>query len=291
MTRKPIKVSLIQVRCTDDTVHNLERTIQLVRQASQDGAHIICLQELFQTLYFPQRVEVDKYRLAEPVPGPTTERMRALAEELGVVLLVPLYEYAMAGVYFNTCVVVDADGKVLGKMRKCHIPEGPQYFEKYYFTPGDLGYPVFHTRYGRIGVGICWDEWFPEVARILTLKGAEIVFYPSAIGSEPDRPGFDSREPWETVMRGHAIANGIYVAAVNRVGTEAGMSFYGGSFIADPLGNVLARGSTTDECIVSAEVDLSCIRETRDLFQFLRDRRVDTYRDILRIMGACGVDS
>jgi N-carbamoylputrescine amidase len=206
--------------------------------------------------------------------------MAALAEELGCVLIVPVFEEARPGVYFNTAIVFDADGRELGKYRKTHIPDGPQYHEKFYFTPGNLGYPVFRTRYGTIGVGICWDQWFPEVARILALEGAEVVFYPSAIGSEPDRPGYSSAEAWRTVIRSHAIANGIFVAAVNRVGVEEEMTFYGESFVADPFGEVLVRAGA-EEAVLLADLDLGRIRELRELLHFFRDRRVETYRPLL----------
>jgi N-carbamoylputrescine amidase len=198
-------------------------------------------------------------------------------------IIVPVYECAQPGINFNTAVVVDADGSVIGKFRKVHIPEGPQYLEKYYFTPGDLGYPVFKTAYATIGVGICWDEWFPEVARILSLKGAQVIFYPSAIGSEPDHPEYSSQEAWETVIRSHGIANGLFVAAVNRVGQEEEMSFYGGSFISTPYGEVLVRGNNESDQVVAAELDFKQIKEFRNIFQFHRDRRPETYKDILKI--------
>ncbi len=258
----------------------MRKTEARVREAAAGGARIVCLQELFHARYFPQRVEVERYGLAETLPSKTSERMASLAAELGLVLIVPVFEEARPGVYFNTALVFDADGKELGKYRKTHIPDGPQYHEKFYFTPGNLGYPVFRTRFGTIGVGICWDEWYPEVARIFALRGAEILFYPSAIGSEPDRPGYSSAEAWRCVIRSHAIANGVFVAAVNRVGVEGEMSFYGESFVSDPFGEIIGRAEG-EEAVVFADVDVGKIREVRELFHFLRDRRIDTYEPLL----------
>jgi len=274
------RVALLQLSAGDDAALNLTKTEKRIREAASKGAAIVCLQELFQSRYFPQRVDVRGYALAEALPSKTSERMAALAAELGIVLIVPVFEEAQPGVYFNTALVFDADGRALGKYRKTHIPDGPQYHEKFYFTPGNLGYPVFRTRHGVIGVGICWDQWFPEVARIFALEGAEILFYPSAIGSEPDRPGYSSAEAWRTVIRSHAIANGIFVAAVNRVGVEDEMTFYGESFVADPFGEVLARAGSEEEVLL-ADLDLGRIRELRELLHFLRDRRIDTYRPLL----------
>jgi len=274
------RVALLQLSAGDDAALNLTKTEKRIREAASKGAAIVCLQELFQSRYFPQRVDVRGYALAEALPSKTSERMAALAAELGIVLIVPVFEEAQPGVYFNTALVFDADGRALGKYRKTHIPDGPQYHEKFYFTPGNLGYPVFRTRHGVIGVGICWDQWFPEVARVFALEGAEILFYPSAIGSEPDRPGYSSAEAWRTVIRSHAIANGIFVAAVNRVGVEDEMTFYGESFVADPFGEVLARAGSEEEVLL-ADLDLGRIRELRELLHFLRDRRIDTYRPLL----------
>lgn len=252
-----------------------------MREAARRGAQVICLQELFDARYFPQTVDVKACDLAEPLPSPTTERFGKLAGELGVALIVPIYEEARPGVYFNTVVVFDADGTQVGKYRKTHIPDGPQYLEKYYFTPGDLGYQVFPTKFGVLGVAICWDEWYPEVARIMSLMGAELLFYPSAIGSEPDEPDLSTQEAWKTVIRSHGVANNVFVAAVNRVGVEGDMTFYGGSFLSDPLGEVLCEGFDKEEVLV-AEADLAKIRKARNLLHFLRDRRVDTYEPILK---------
>lgn len=275
------KVALIQTYADLDVAANEDRHEQLIREAAQNGANIVCLIELFNARYFAQTVKVESYRYAQPIPCPTLDRMSDLARELGIVLIVPIYELAMPGVYFNTVCVYDADGQYLGKYRKTHIPDGPQYHEKFYFTPGDMGYPVFDTAFGRIAVGICWDEWYPEVARIFALQGANIIFYPSAIGTEPDRPGYSSADAWETVIRAHGIANGVFIGAVNRVGTEDDMTFYGHSFISDPFGEWLARADDT-ETILYADCDFHKIKELRDLLQFFRDRRIDTYQPILQ---------
>lgn len=267
--------------CGTDRAANRDHAVQLVRDAAAGGAQVICLQELFDAQYFPQTVDVRGCDLAEPLPSPTTERFGRLAGELGVALIVPIYEEARPGVCFNTVVVFDADGSQVGKYRKTHIPDGPQYLEKYYFTPGDLGYKVFPTKFGVLGVAICWDEWYPEVARIMSLMGAEMLFYPSAIGSEPDEPELSTQEAWKTVIRAHGVANNVFVAAVNRVGVEDAMTFYGGSFLSDPLGEVLCEGLDKEEVLI-AEADLSKIRKARNLLHFLRDRRIDTYEPLLK---------
>jgi N-carbamoylputrescine amidase len=271
--------------CGPDVLQNVEKSARLVQHAAGSGAQIICLQELFSSRYFPQTVDVSHYTLACEMPDQTVATMQRIAAERRIVLIVPVYECARPGIYFNTAVVIDADGTISGKFRKVHIPEGPQYLEKYYFTPGNLGYPVFKTAYAKIAVGICWDEWFPEVARIFGLKGAQIIFYPSAIGSEPDHPQYSSREAWETVIRSHAITNGLFVAAVNRVGVEDQMQFYGGSFISNPFGEVLARGDNQNDQVVLAALDMQQIKDFRDIFQFFRDRRPETYNDLLKLMA------
>ena len=279
-----IKVALIQMSCGTDIKHNIEKAASMVNKAADIGANIVCLQELYTSRYFPQTVDVKHYDLACPLPNESIEVMQKIAANEKLTIIVPVYECVRPGINFNTAVVVDADGSIVGKFRKVHIPEGPQYLEKYYFTPGDLGYPVFKTAHATIGVGICWDEWFPEVARILSLKGAQVIFYPSAIGSEPDHPEYSSQEAWETVIKSHGIANGLFVAAVNRVGQEDEMSFYGGSFISNPFGDILARGDNESDQVVAAELDLKQIREFRDLFHFYRDRRPETYRELLKVV-------
>ena len=279
-----VHVALIQMSCGVDIRRNIDKAAALIRQAAENGAQIVCLQELFASRYFPQTVDVKNYGLAQPLPDESVAVMQKIAAAEKLTIIVPVYECAQPGIYFNTAVIVDADGSIAGKFRKVHIPEGPQYLEKYYFTPGNLGYPVFKTAYATIGVGICWDEWFPEVARILGMKGAEIIFYPSAIGSEPDRPDYSSQAAWETVIKSHGIANGLFIAALNRVGREGDMTFYGGSFISNPFGDVLARGDNQSDQVVAAELDLHQIREFRDLFHFYRDRRPETYSELLNIL-------
>ena len=288
MNKGKINIALIQHPCGIDQDANVNEAVRLIREAAGKGARIICTQELFKGQYFPQTIDYTKYDWAEPVPGPTTNRMQALAKELGVVIITSVYEYAMDGVYFNTVVVFDADGTDLGKYRKTHIPEGPQYIEKYYFTPGDLGYPVFKTKFGTIGVLICWDEWFPEPSRILALKGADVVFYPSAIGSEPDNPDLDTSQSWVDAVKAHGIHNNMYIAAVNRVGREESveghMDFYGRSFISDPWGNMVTEAKTKASEVIMAEIDLDEIKRSRDILQFHRDRRVDLYGEILKMV-------
>jgi N-carbamoylputrescine amidase len=279
-----VQVALIQMSCETDIPRNIDKAAAMVRQAAAAGANIVCLQELYASRYFPQTVDVKHYHLASPLPNASVEVMQQIAADEKLTIIVPVYECARPGIHFNTAVIVDADGSIAGKFRKVHIPEGPQYLEKFYFTPGDLGYPVFETAYATIGIGICWDEWFPEVARILGLKGAQIIFYPSAIGSEPDQPGYSSQAAWETVIKSHGIANGLFVAAVNRVGREDEMSFYGGSFVSSPYGEVLARGDSESDQVVGAALDLNQIREFRNLFHFFRDRRPETYRELLKMV-------
>lgn len=285
-----VTIAGIQHACGADREANVATAFAMARQARQKGAAVICLQELFGGIYFPQRPCASEYfEWAEPIPGPTTERLGALARELGATLIGSLYELAMGGLFYNTAVVVGPDGALLGKSRKAHIPDGSGYFEKYYFTPGDSDYPVFAVAAGaeggeafRAAVPTCWDQWFPEVARIVALKGADVIVYPTAIGSEldPALAGADTEEAWRTVMRGHAIANGVYVVAINRVGTEGEITFYGGSFVADPTGAVIAR--LDDRAgILLAELDPERLEFARRLSPFYRDRRPETYGTIL----------
>ena len=277
-------VGLVQMACGGSVAANVETAVDLVRRAAARGARIVCLQELFSCHYFCRHEDPAHFELAEPVPGPTTARCAALAAELGVVLVAPVFERRAAGVYHNSVAVIDADGALLGRYRKTHVPDDPLYYEKFYFTPGDLGYPVFRTRFARIGPLICWDQWFPEAARLSALAGADLIVYPSAIGWHPaerDAEGAAQHDAWRTVQRAHAIANGVFVAAVNRVGHEGppggGLTFWGGSFVCDPAGRLLAEGSMDRDEVVLAECDAGAIERQRRGWPFLRDRRVDSY--------------
>jgi N-carbamoylputrescine amidase len=277
-------LGLVQMACVETVSMNLETATTLIRRAADRGAQIICLQELFASRYFPQREDAGCFDLAESVPGPTTIRYATLAKELSVVLVVPLFERRAPGVYHNTVVVIDADGTLLGRYRKTHIPDDPLYHEKFYFTPGDLGYPVFETRFARIGTLICWDQWFPEAARLSALAGAELLVYPSAIGWHPAEratEGETQHDAWRTIQRSHAIANGVFVASINRVGHEgpanAGLDFWGQSFVCDPTGQILAAGTTDRDEVVLAVCDRQQIEQQRRGWPFLRDRRVDSY--------------
>jgi N-carbamoylputrescine amidase len=277
-------VGLIQMRCAAEREANLEKGVSLIRQAAGQGAQIICLPELFLSHYFCQREDPKLFDLAEPIPGPGTQRLGQVAAETGTVIIASLFERRQAGVYHNTAAVLDADGSLLGLYRKMHIPDDPLYYEKYYFTPGDTGFRTFDTSFGRIGVLVCWDQWFPEGARLTALGGANILFYPTAIGWHPREKadhGTAQYQAWETVQRGHAIANGVYVAAVNRTGHEGpadgGLEFWGASFLCDPFGTVLQRGSHSNEEILVATCDVGRQEEIRRNWPFLRDRRIDAY--------------
>lgn len=276
-----VTLGLIQLACGPDEKENTQKTIERIYEAASRGAQIICLQELFAAQYFPQYVKEENYSLSKPADDETLSEKKKIAAERSVVLIVPFYEKTAPGVYFNSAAVIDANGELLGITRKNHIPDGPQYHEKYYFVPGNTGYPVYKTKYGVIGVGICWDEWFPEVARILTLQGAQILFYPSAIGSEPNYPDLSTRAAWEKAISAHGISNGVFVAAINRVGREQGMAFYGGSFVSDPMGNIL-QSLHEDEGVLIETVNLQEIERARNLLQFLRDRRPETYHLLLK---------
>jgi len=283
------RVGLVQMSCALDPNQNLEKAIWRIREAAAQGAQIICLQELFRFQYFCREENAELFALAEPIPGPTTETLGALARELNVVIVASLFERRSAGLYHNTAVVIGQDGEITGMYRKMHIPDDPLYFEKFYFTPGDLGFLNFDTGVSRIGVLVCWDQWYPEAARLTSLSGANILFYPTAIGwhpSEKAQYGAAQLDAWRTIQRAHAIANGIYVAAVNRVGFEGppdrGLEFWGSSFIADPFGQVIAEANTTDEAIIVAECDPHRLEEVRRNWPFLRDRRVDAYAPIVR---------
>jgi N-carbamoylputrescine amidase len=289
-----IRIGLIQTTCGEDIQANFDKAIENIRQAADKGANIICLQELFKSEYFCQVADPQLFELAEEVNenSASVKTLRDIAEELGIVLIAGLFEKRAPGVYHNCAIVIDADGSYLGKYRKMHIPEYPHYYEKFYFTPGDLGYQAFETKFGKIGVLICWDQWFPEAARLTAMKGAEIIFIPTAIGGiQENGASQDSgeRSAWEVVQRGHAVANGCFLAAVNRVGFEAdpsgkgGLQFSGGSFISDPYGRIIKQASETEEEILIQEIDLSFVDEVRDLLaQFFRDRRIDSYGDLTK---------
>ena len=276
-----LRIALIQTVGSDDLDDNLARAVHDIKKAAQKGARIVCLPELFKTRYFPQSKNSEYFVFAEKIPGPATERFARLARLLHVVLIVPLFEKNGRGVYYNTAVVIDADGAILGSYRKAHIPYDPLFYEKYYFKPGNSGFPVFKTRFAPIGVLICYDQWFPEPARALALAGAEIIFYPTAIGWKPEDRANVGRfhSAWETVQRGHAISNGVYVAAANRAGVEGKLKFWGGSFAAGPFGEVIARAGDKAK-IVTADCDLGAIKKTRRGWPFFRDRRPGLYRKI-----------
>ena len=286
--RDRVTLGLVQSRTGDDPEANLRTAMDGVREAAGRGAQIVCLQELFRSKYFCQTEDHKFFDLAEPVPGPSTERLGALAAELGVVLVASLFEKRAEGLYHNTAAIIDADGSYLGKYRKMHIPDDPQYYEKFYFTPGDLGFRSWDTRYARIGVLVCWDQWYPEAARLTAMSGAQILFYPTAIGWLPPEKaehGAQQQSAWETIQRSHAIANGVYVCAVNRVGHEGpadgGIEFWGGSFVSDPGGRILVKGGTDPE-VLTAECDLAKVDVSRTHWPFLRDRRIDAYGDLTR---------
>jgi N-carbamoylputrescine amidase len=281
-------IGLIQMSCSHDPRENFVKAEARIREAAARGAQIICLQELFRSQYFCREENPDFFDLAESIPGPSTEALSNLARGLNVVLIGSLFERRAAGIYHNTAAILDADGSLLGKYRKMHVPDDPLYYEKFYFTPGDLGFPNFDTRFGRIGVLVCWDQWYPEGARLASLGGANILFYPTAIGwhpSEKQEFGAAQLDAWRTIQRSHAIANGVFVAAVNRVGFEgdpqSGLEFWGHSFVCDPFGRVLAEASADKEEILIVECDPSRVEDVRRNWPFLRDRRIDAYSPIL----------
>ncbi len=289
MNKGKVKIGMTQYACGVDREKNMEKAVEQIKALAAKGAKIICTQELFNGQYFPQTIDYTKYDWAEPLDGKTNQLIQKLAKELDVVIISSYYEYAMDGVYFNSAAVFDADGELLGNYRKHHIPEGPQYIEKYYFTQGDSPYLVFKSKYGTFGVLICWDQWFPEPTRILALKGADFIFYPSAIGSEPDNPDLDTSQTWVDAIRGHGIHNNFYVCACNRVGREDAvdgsghMEFYGRGFVSDPWGNIVSEGKRKEEDLIVAEIDLDEIKRARDILQFHRDRRPDSYQEILKM--------
>ena len=275
-----VRVGLVQMTCGPEPEPNMEKAVARVREAAGRGAQVVCLQELFRSQYFCQTEDTELFKLAEPIPGPSTERFGALARELGVVVIASLFERRAAGLYHNTAVLLDADGTVAGKYRKMHIPDDPLYYEKFYFTPGDLGFASHETAYGKLGTLVCWDQWFPEAARLTALSGAQFLFYPTAIGWLPDEDeemNEAQHGAWETIQRAHAIANGVYVVAVNRVGREGSLQFWGQSFVADPFGRVIAKASATEEEILVVDCPLDAIERTRQNWPFLRDRRIESY--------------
>lgn len=287
MANKLVKIGTVQMSCTKLPAENLEKAITKIKQAAAKGAQIICLQELFTSLYFCDVEDYENFKLAETIPGPSTESLASLAKELGVVIIASLFEKRTQGIYHNTTAVIDADGSYLGKYRKMHIPDDPAYYEKFYFTPGDLGYKVFKTKFATLGVLICWDQWYPEASRITSLMGAEVLFYPTAIGwatSQDEATNTEQYSAWQTIQRSHAIANGLHVVSVNRVGFEqdGAMKFWGGSFIANPLGSILYKASHENEEVNVTEIDLHKTDSVRVHWPFMRDRRIDSYQPITK---------
>jgi N-carbamoylputrescine amidase len=280
-------IGLVQMRCGLDPRENLDKAAARIVDAAAQGAQVICLQELFRSQYFCQKEDAALFDLAEPIPGPSTETLAKVARDKGVVVIASLFEKRARGLYHNTAAILDADGSIRGLYRKMHIPDDPLFYEKFYFTPGDLGFRTHDTKYGRIGTLVCWDQWYPEGARLTALGGADVLFYPTAIGWHPkekEQYGAAQASAWQTIQRAHAIANGVYVAAVNRVGHEGpadgGLEFWGGSFVCDPFGVILKEGSRSDEEILVVECDRARIEEVRRNWPFLRDRRIDAYGNI-----------
>jgi N-carbamoylputrescine amidase len=285
MTPDPLRIALVQMSCEAEPRRNLDKALARIEEAAARGAKVVCLQELFRSRYFCQSEEARNFDLAEPIPGPTTEALSAAAAARKLVIVGSIFERRAEGVYHNTAVVLDADGRLAGRYRKMHIPDDPHYYEKFYFAPGDLDFTAHRTAHATVGALVCWDQWFPEAARLVALAGAQIVFYPTAIGwerSEVEPVRLRQLQAWETVQRGHAIANGIFVAAANRVGAEDSLEFWGNSFVVDPFGEVIAHAGAGGEEILLADCDLGLIEETRRNWPFLRDRRIDAYGDLLR---------
>jgi N-carbamoylputrescine amidase len=281
-------IGLIQSTCAENTVANLDRTCEKIREAARLGAQIVCTEELFRSQYFCREEDARLFDLAETIPGPSTQRLQPLAAELGIVIVASLFEKRATGLYHNTAVIIDANGALLGLYRKMHIPDDPLFFEKFYFTPGDLGFRAFDTKFGRIATLVCWDQWYPEAARLAAMSGANVIFYPTAIGWHPAEKaqyGEAQHDAWRTMQRSHAIANGVYVAAVNRVGFEGppdrGLEFWGASFVSDPFGRILAEASHDKEEILVVACDPAVMEEVRRNWPFLRDRRIDAYGPIL----------
>lgn len=283
---KNVSFALVQLSCSENVADNWTKTLQAIREAAQKGAQVICLQELFQSVYFCFEEKQDFFQLAEEIPGKSTDVLSELANELGVVIIASLFEKRAAGLYHNTTAVIDADGSYLGKYRKMHIPDDPGYYEKYYFTPGDLGYQVFDTQFAKIGVLICWDQWYPEAARLTALQGAEVLVYPTAIGWDLEEKdpeiNREQYQAWQTIQRSHSIANGIPVVSVNRVGVENGQQFWGGSFVSNAFGRVVYQAPHHKEEIAVVEVDVDSAEYYRRTWPFFRDRRIDSYGDITK---------
>lgn len=284
---KEVRVGLVQMSCSGNPEENFSKAVEGIRNAAKKGAQIVCLQELFRSLYFCDTEDYEHFKLAEAIPGPSTETLSKLAGELGVVIIASLFEKRANGVYHNTTAVIDADGSYLGKYRKMHIPDDPAYYEKFYFTPGDLGYKIFRTRFANVGVLICWDQWYPEAARITALTGADILFYPTAIGwatAQDEATNAEQFGAWQTIQRSHAVANGIHVVSVNRCGLEqeGRMRFWGGSFVANPMGRVLYQASHDKEEVEVVTIDIGSSDNYRVHWPFLRDRRIDSYQPITK---------
>lgn len=282
-----VKVGLIQMSCTADVASNKQKAVEKIKEAAKAGANIICLQELYTSLYFCDVEAYENFKLAEPIPGKTTDELSVLAKSLGVVIIASLFEKRAEGLYHNTTAVLDADGTYLGKYRKMHIPDDPAYYEKFYFTPGDLGYKVFKTKFATIGVLICWDQWYPEAARITSLLGAEMLFYPTAIGwatAQDEATNTEQYNAWQTIQRSHAVANGVPVISVNRVGLEQDglMKFWGGSFVSNPFGSLLYKASHDQEEVAVIDIDTEKSDSYRTHWPFLRDRRIDSYSPIVK---------
>jgi N-carbamoylputrescine amidase len=281
------KVGLVQMSCSSDAKQNMDKAVKGIREAAEKGANIVCLQELFTSLYFCDVEDYENFKLAESIPGASTDQLSVVAKELGVVIIASLFEKRTQGIYHNTTAVLDADGTYLGKYRKMHIPDDPAYYEKFYFTPGDLGYKVFQTKFAKIGVLICWDQWYPEAARLTALMGAEVLFYPTAIGwatSQDQATNDEQFNAWQTIQRSHAVANGVHVVSVNRVGYEqnGAMKFWGGSFVANPFGRLLSQASHDNEEVMVVDIDTQKTDSYRTHWPFMRDRRIDSYGDIVK---------
>jgi len=282
-----VKVGLVQMSCSSNKEENMQKAIAGIKEAAAKGANIVCLQELFTSLYFCDVEDYENFKLAEKIPGETTDTLGAVAAECNVVVIASLFEKRTQGIYHNTTAVIDADGKYLGMYRKMHIPDDPAYYEKFYFTPGDLGYKTFDTKFAKIGVLICWDQWYPEASRLTALQGAEILFYPTAIGwatSQDEATNVEQYNAWQTIQRSHAVANGVHVVSVNRVGLEqnGAMKFWGGSFVSNPFGTLLYKGSHDNEETEVVEIDTDATDRYRTHWPFMRDRRIDSYENITK---------